>query len=67
MDGTLPQAGTVCQANLGPFDTIEEKIREDAQGRLHIDMNKEDEVLLSAILELSSLPFTNFRPSFGNL
>ena len=64
VDGTLPQAGTVCQPNLGPFDTIEENLREDAQGRLHMNMNEEDEVLLSAILELSSLSFTSFRPPF---
>ena len=40
---------------------------DDAQGRLHMDsMNEEDKQLLSAIRELSSLPFTNFYPPFSN-
>ena len=40
---------------------------DDTQRRLHMDsMNEEDKELLSAIRELSSLPFTNFYPPFGN-
>ena len=70
MDGTLPKVGTVCQADLGPFDSVEEGSREDSdtQGKLrHMDMNEEDKLLLSAIQELSSLPFTKFfYPPFGN-
>jgi hypothetical protein len=65
MDGTLPKVGTVCQADLGPFDSVEEGSRGDAQGRLDMDMNEEDKLLLRAMQRLSSLPFTNFYPPFG--
>lgn len=69
MDGTLPKVGTVCQADLGPFDdSFEEGSRGDAQGRLNImdTMNEEDKMLLSAMERLSSSsPFTNFYPPFG--
>ena len=63
MDGTLPKVGTVCQTDLEPFDSVEDGLREDAQGRLLMDMNEEDKLLLSAIKRLSSSssPFsTNF-------
>jgi len=66
-DGTLPKPGTVCEADLGPFDSVREEFTEDAQGKLHIDMNEEDKQLLSAIRELSSSQFTNFYPSFGTV
>ena len=65
-DGILPKPGTVCEVDLGPFDSVKEGSTEDAQGRLHMDMNEEDKQLLNAIRELSSLPFTNFYPPFGN-
>jgi hypothetical protein len=60
-DGTLPKPGTVCEADLGPFDSVEEESKsvEDAQGRLHMDMNEEDKQLFSAIRELSSSQFIN--------
>jgi TAP-like protein len=74
-DGTLPEPGTICEADLGPFDSdisLKEGSTEDAQGtrRLHRDMdtmslNEEDKQLLSAIRELSSSQFTNFFPSFS--
>ena len=68
MDGTLPKVGTVCQADLGPFDSVEEGLRGDAQGRLSIDMDEEDKLLLSAMQRLSSSsPFANFYPPFGNI
>jgi hypothetical protein len=38
---------------------------EDAQGRLHMDINEEDKQLLNALRELSSSQFTNFYPRFG--
>ena len=66
-DGTLPSPGTVCEAELGPFDSIKEGFMEDAQERLHMDMNEEDKQLLSAIRELSSFQFTNFYPPFSML
>ena len=67
MDGTLPKVGTVCQADLGPFDSFEERSRGGAQGRLYMDsMDEEDKLLLSAMEKLSSSPFTNFYPPFGN-
>ena len=68
-DGTLPKLGTMCEADLGPFNSataVKEGSTEDAQGRLHMDMNDEDKQLLNAIRELSSLPFTNFYPLFRN-
>jgi hypothetical protein len=67
-DGTLPKPGTICEADLGPFDSVNEESEsmEDAQGRLHrdMDMNEEDKQLLSAIRELSSSQFINFYPRF---
>ena len=66
MDGTLPEVGTVCQADLGPFDSFEEGSQGDTQERLDMDMNEEDKFLLSAMQRLSSSPFTNFNPPFGN-
>ena len=65
MDGTLPKPGTMCEVNLGPFDSVEEGSMKDAQGRLHMDMNEEDKQLLRVIRELSSSQFTNFYPSFS--
>ena len=67
MDGTLPKPGTVCEPDLGPFDSVEEGSMEDvsAQGRLYLDMNEEDKQLLSAMRELSSSQYTNFYPSFS--
>ena len=65
-DGTLPKPGTICEADLGPFDSVTEGSTDDAQGRLHMDsMNEEDKQLMSAIRELSSSQFTNFYPSFS--
>ena len=65
-DGTLPKPGTICEADLGPFDTVAEgSAEDDAQRRLHMDMNEEDKLLLSAIRELSSSQFTNFHPPFS--
>ena len=57
----------MCEADLGPFDPIEEEelFMEDAQGRLRMDMNEEDKQLLSALRELSSSQFTNFHSPFG--
>jgi hypothetical protein len=55
----------VCEADLGPFDSVKEEFTEDAQGRLHMDKNEEDKQLLSTLQELSSLQFTNFYPSFS--
>ena len=49
MDGTLPKLGTICEADLGPFDSVKEESTKDAQGKLHMDMNEEDKQLLSAI------------------
>jgi hypothetical protein len=67
-DGTLPKPGAVCEADLGPFDSIEHwGSPKDTQGRLNMDMHEEDKLLFSAIQELSSLPITYFHPSFGNL
>ncbi|KAF8816530.1 hypothetical protein BYT27DRAFT_7077074 [Phlegmacium glaucopus] len=63
-DGTLPKPGTVCQADLGPFDQGSLVELEQAQGTL--DMDEEDRKLFSAIRELSSSPFTRFGPRFGN-
>ena len=63
----MPKPGTVCEADLGPFDPdVEISLSvEDAQGRLHI--NEEDRQLLSAIRELSSRSqFTNFYPRFSS-
>ena len=61
-DGTLPKPGTICEADLGPFDSVKKasESMEDAQARLH--MNEEDKQLLSAIRELSSSQFTKFYP-----
>ena len=65
-DGTLPKPGTVCETDYGPFDDVEEGSTGDAQGRLRMDiMNEEDKLLLNAIRELSSLPFTNFYSPFS--
>lgn len=58
-DGTLPKSGTMCETDLGPFDSVKEGSTEDAQGKLLMDMNEEDKLLLSAIRELSSSQFTN--------
>ena len=55
----------MCEADFGPFDSVEEDFMEDAQGRLYMDMNEEDKQLLSAIRELSSSQFTNFYPFFS--
>ena len=70
MDGTLPKPGTICEVDLGPFDSVKEESMpvEDAQGRLHnMDMNDEDKQLLNAIRELSSSQFTNFYPRFFSM
>jgi len=64
-DGTLPKPGTICEPDLGPFDSVKEGSMEDAQGRLHMDMNEEDKMLLSAIQELSSSQIINFYPPFS--
>ena len=62
----MPKLGsTVCETDLGPFDSVKEESTEDAQGRLHMDMYEEDKQLLSAIRELSSSQFTNFNPLFS--
>jgi len=68
-DGTLPKPGTICQADLGPFDSVKNESTEDAHGGSHMDMslNEEDRQLLSAIRELSSssrYSTTNFYPRF---
>ena len=62
-DGTLPKPGTVCETDLGPFDSdyVKEGSTEDPQGWLHMDMNEEDKQLMSAIRELSSSQITNFK------
>ena len=65
-DGTLPKPGTICEVDVGLFDSVTEgPTEDDAQRRLHMDMNEEDKLLLSAIRELSSLQFTHFYPSFS--
>ena len=66
-DGTLPKPGTVCEADLDPFDSdfVKEGSTEDVQGRLQVDMDEEDKQLMSAIRELSSSQFTNFYPPFS--
>ena len=61
----MPKPGTMCEADLGPFDSVEEGFMVDAQAKLHMDMNEEDEQLLRAIRELSSSHFTKFYPSFS--
>ena len=66
----MPKPGTMCETDLGPFDSIEEGSVEDsadAQGRLHKDMDEDDKLLLRAIRKLSSSQFTNFYPSFSML
>ena len=57
----------MCEADLGPFDSVEEGSMEDAQARLHMDSdtNEEDKKLLRAIRELISSHFTKFYPSFS--
>ena len=40
---------------------------DDAQAKLHMNMNEEDKQLLRAIQELSSSQFTNFYPPFNNV
>ena len=58
-NGTLPKPGTICEADLGPFDSVTTGSTEDALGMY---VNEEDEQLLSVIRELSSSKFTNFYP-----
>ena len=56
----------MCQVDSKPFDAVEQGSPEEmAQGRLNIDMNEEDKLLLSAMQELSRSGFTYSRPPFG--
>ena len=60
-DGTLPKPGTVCQTDLGLFDSVGQQGMPGGvlpQGRLN--MNQEDKLLFKAIRELSSSPFSYF-------
>jgi TAP-like protein len=61
LEGTLPKPGTVCQVDLGPFDSVEQGSLDEAQGILSTGMNEEDRLLVSALLELSSWPFVPFH------
>ena len=65
-NGTLPKPGTICEPNIELFDSVTEgSTEDDAQRRLHMDINEEDKLLLSAIRELSSSQFTNFHSPFS--
>ena len=56
----------MCETDYGPFDDVKGGPMADAQGRLRMDiMNEEDKILLNAIQELSSFPFTNFYSPFS--
>ena len=55
----------MCEADFGPFDSVEEDFMEDAQGRLYMDMNEEDKQLLRAIRDSAALILLKFYPSFS--
>ena len=55
----------MCQVDSRPFDAVERGSPEETQGRLNMDMNEEDKLLLSAMQGLSRSGFTYSRPPFG--
>ncbi|KAF8816536.1 hypothetical protein BYT27DRAFT_7077196 [Phlegmacium glaucopus] len=58
-DGKLPEPGTVCEVDAGPFDKEEGLEEGTAQGRLTMHMSEEDKLIFNALKELSrlGLPF----------
>ena len=59
IDGKLPEPGTVCEVDAGPFDDEEGLEEGTAQDRLTMHMNEEDKVIFNALKELGrlGLPF----------
>ncbi|KAF8816535.1 hypothetical protein BYT27DRAFT_7182119 [Phlegmacium glaucopus] len=58
-DGKLPEPGTVCEVDAGPFDS-EERLEEGTeQGKLTMHMSEEDKSIFNGVKELSrlGLPF----------